>query len=79
MTFSKMAVNTFLLLLILPAFTTCNHEIKTAESITQFKLNVGYTVSAIGKNIRYIFQDTQNNIWFASDDEGVFRYTGRYR
>ncbi len=36
----------------------------------------GDTVSGLGRNIWYIFQDHNNNYWFGSDGEGLYRYDG---
>lgn len=37
----------------------------------------GDTVPEIGRNIRSIVQDHSGNIWFGSDEEGVYRYDGK--
>lgn len=38
---------------------------------------IGDTVNEIGKNIRCILQDSNNNFWFATDGKGVFEYDGK--
>src|SRR5690606_7038568 len=35
------------------------------------------TVSELGKNIGCIYQDKNDNYWFASNGEGVYRYDGK--
>lgn len=38
---------------------------------------IGDTVSAVGEEIRCIFQDSKNNYWFATNGAGVFKYDGK--
>lgn len=38
--------------------------------------SIGTPVSALGKDIDCIMQDQQNNYWFASNGDGVYRYDG---
>jgi ligand-binding sensor domain-containing protein len=75
-----MKLNTILPLTILTIFASCNVRDQTssenkAEETAQ--VNVGDIVSGIGKNIHHIFQDNQNNLWFASDGEGLYKYDGK--
>ncbi len=67
------------LLIHLTVFISCNAQTqKPAENKAgkSALLNIGETVSALGKNIDCIFQDRNNNYWFASNAEGVYRYDG---
>lgn len=67
-----------LLFSILTAFTSCNRQTqKTSENKIQPAITIGDTVSKMGNNIRCIFQDNNNNLWFASDGEGLFKYDGK--
>ena len=73
-----MILNSLILSVILTVFTFCNgQDKKSPENKSQIRVTIGDTVSKIGRNIRYIFQDNQNNFWFASDGEGLFRYDGK--
>lgn len=38
---------------------------------------IGQPVKELGNNLWYIFQDTQNNYWFSSNGNGVYRYDGK--
>jgi ligand-binding sensor domain-containing protein len=40
-------------------------------------MNSGDTVSEVSGEIRGIFQDSKNNLWFASNGDGVFKYDGK--
>jgi len=42
-----------------------------------FTFVLGDTAADIGKNIDCIFQDKDNNYWFASNGEGAYRYDGK--
>lgn len=73
-----MALNSITLFFVLTTFVSCNGQNqKVSEHQTQQAITIGDTVSMIGKNIRCIFQDNQNNFWFASDGEGLFKYDGK--
>lgn len=37
----------------------------------------GDTVSKLGDHLWYVFQDKEDNYWFGSNGEGVYRYDGR--
>ena len=73
-----MVRNTILSLSILAIFSSCNAQTPTAapERSTQAVL-IGDTVSAIGKNIDFIFQDKNDHYWFATNGEGAYRYDGK--
>jgi ligand-binding sensor domain-containing protein len=74
----KMALNPIILFSVLTIFTSRNgQDKKTMENKSQVPVTVGDIVSKIGKNIRFIFQDNQNNFLFASDGEGLYRYDGK--
>ncbi len=80
MNFVKTTLNTIMLFSILTVFSFCNgqnkksFETKTEQAIT---MNIGDTVSNIGKNIDCILQDKNGNYWFASNGEGVYRYDSK--
>ncbi len=70
----------YALLFILIYFTSCSGQNeKSVESKFKQSTNTitGDTVSAIGNDIRCIFQDAENNFWFATDGEGVFKCDGK--
>lgn len=69
----------FIILLIVAAFYACNgqtQKLPFGESPQSTK-RLGDTVTKLGKNIDCIFQDKDNNYWFASNGEGVYRYDGK--
>ncbi|MCU0348645.1 MAG: hypothetical protein MUC59_17030 [Saprospiraceae bacterium] len=39
--------------------------------------SIGDTVAEINGEIRGIFQDSKNNLWFASNGDGVYKYDGK--
>ncbi|MBL7976682.1 MAG: hypothetical protein JNJ85_17335 [Candidatus Kapabacteria bacterium] len=49
---------------------TTAHNLKTP-------MHSGKVVPKLGKELDCIFQDRNNNYWFASNSEGVFRYDGK--
>lgn len=68
------------LLFILPFAISCvGQSQKSVENKFEqtTRIIAGDTVSEIGSNIRWIFQDSKNNFWFAADGEGVFKYDGK--
>ncbi len=80
MTFIKMISKPILFFSILTVLASCNaQDRKSADTKNEHTaaINMGDTVSEIGKNIRCIFQDSKNNFWFATDGEGVFKYDGK--
>lgn len=78
MTLLKLTLYSIILFIILSVYSAYKGEAKKAlENKSQLTASFGDTVSEIGKNIRCIFQDSQNNFWFASDGEGVYRYDGK--
>lgn len=75
-----MTIDTFILCAVLLFCSSCKgQEQKTAviQMATQTQLLVGDTVSRIEGEIRGITQDSKNNLWFASNGSGVFRYDGK--
>lgn len=40
-------------------------------------LTIGETVNKLGNNIMSIYQDTKNNYWFGSWEDGLYRYDGK--
>lgn len=73
-------MNILFILGFLTTFVSCSgqsqkaSENKTPQSLT---VNIGDTVSDLGKNIDCIFQDKNDNYWFASNGDGVYRYDGK--
>jgi len=61
--------------------TSCNGQ--NASSVSNSTRNeqdssiaIGDTVSELDKSILIVFQDKNNNYWFGSDGQGVYRYDG---
>jgi ligand-binding sensor domain-containing protein len=76
----KTTLNAILFLVSVTIFTSCSGQTqKPVENTAQPTGNTlaGDTVTAIGGQIRCIFQDSKKNIWFATNGEGVFKYNGK--
>ena len=72
-----MTVNTLIFLGTLTIFTSCNRQgqkIFNKDTEITAKLLVGDTVANIDGEIRGIVQDSKNNLWFASNENGVYKY-----
>lgn len=65
---------------IFTVFTSCNGQTqKSVDSKFEWPVNtmIGDTIAEIGSEIRCIFQDSKNNLWFATNGDGVFQYDGK--
>lgn len=70
---TTMKLRAFVLLCLFVAMASCH-----AQSANQsFDAALGDTVSALARNTWIIFQDKNNNYWFGSDSQGVFRFDGK--
>lgn len=72
----KTTAITILLLTIFTVFTACNGQNQKSTTV-QLPAGLGDTVSELGKNIDCIYQDKNNNYWFASNGNGVYHYNGK--
>lgn len=75
-----MKLYTLLLLSILTVFTSCNGQNQKTVDINSEQTNkttIGDTVSELDKTIFVVFQANNNDYWFGSDGQGVFRYDGK--
>lgn len=54
-----------------------DQNLQEGRPVQDLIVNIGDTVSGIGKNIDCILQDQNGNYWFASNGEGVYRYDGK--
>ncbi|RYZ53609.1 MAG: hypothetical protein EOP49_07005 [Sphingobacteriales bacterium] len=74
------ATNTMSFITGLTCFTftvaSCQAQTSTEAVNKPMPVAIGDTVSALGKNIWIIFQGKNNNYWFGSDGQGIFRYDG---
>jgi ligand-binding sensor domain-containing protein len=59
------------LLSLVTILTSCHGQVK------QNNANIGHTVSALSKSILVIFQASNNDYWFGSDVDGLYRYNGK--
>lgn len=76
----KMTLNTILLFSILTIFTSCNGQ--NASQVNNINdhdsfIAKGDTVKELSNSLWIIFQDKNNNYWFGSDGQGVYRYDGK--
>ena len=70
-------MNIVLLFCTLITFISCNGQSQKFSENNLEKsivISVGDTVSILGKNIDFIFQDQLKNYWFATNGNGVYRY-----
>lgn len=80
MTIMKLTLKTLLLFSISIIFSSCSGQSQEfVESKFEQTINSieGDTVSEITGEIRCIYQDSKNNLWFASNGEGVYKYDGK--
>lgn len=74
---SIIVANTLIFLWSLIISISCyGQERKAANDEVEAKWLVGDTVITIEGEIRGIIQDAKNNLWFASNGNGVFKYDG---
>src|SRR6185437_1871404 len=83
-TILQLSINAFILLII---FTSCkgqpnnakNNVVKqsTNQNETQVFGFLAKKTDDFGKDIRYVFQDKNDNYWFAAYGEGVYYYDGK--
>ena len=75
-----MTLRTILFFSILTILTSCNGQTKykasNADDLSQ-NIAQGDTVNKLGDHLWYVFQDKNNNYWFGSNGEGVYRYDGK--
>ncbi|MCE3225878.1 MAG: hypothetical protein K0S32_429 [Bacteroidetes bacterium] len=62
--------------LVIFLLAACNEKNQSSGQQISKPLS-GDTVFEIGNEIRCIFQDSKNNLWFATNGEGAFRYDGK--
>ncbi len=75
-----MKLTTFIFFSILNILTSCNGQTKNnASSADLLSENIahGDTVNKLGDHLWYVFQDKNDNYWFGSNGEGVYRYDGK--
>jgi ligand-binding sensor domain-containing protein len=77
-----MKLNALLFLSIATAFTSCNGQNTPKVAVTTSNdhhslIATGDQVSVLDKSIWIVFQDGNDNYWFGSDGQGVFRYDGK--
>ncbi len=74
-----MKLNTLLILSILTSLTSCNGQPSSPtadKALTHHNatIAIGDTVSQLDTSIWVVFHDSNNNYWFGSDGQGVYRY-----
>lgn len=71
-----MKLHAFILLSMFVTPASCKAQPSTQSASKPLAIAIGDTVSALAKNIWIVFHDKNNNYWFGSDGQGVFRYDG---
>ncbi|MBK6390752.1 MAG: hypothetical protein KA109_11670 [Saprospiraceae bacterium] len=61
-------------LTILTLLTSCNGQATTQSEISTNSISIGDTVNELGKEITLVYQDKKDNYWFASKNDGVYKY-----
>lgn len=72
-----MNLNFYILISILTVLTSCNgqtNEFKNNSRELNKPLAVFDTVSELSNNIMVIYQDKENNYWFGSWQDGLYKY-----
>lgn len=72
-----MKTPTTLLLLALLSFFGCNVQSTAPKAETASNIMIGDTVSTMSNNIMVVFQDRQNNYWFGSWEDGLYKWDGK--
>jgi len=75
-----MNLNFYILISILTVLTSCNgqtNEFKNNSRELNKPLAVFDTVSELSNNIMVIYQDKENNYWFGSWQDGLYKYDGK--
>lgn len=65
-----MKLNIFLSLSILTTLISCSGHNSSRTIDKPTSLTIGDTVNKLGNNIMSIYQDTKNNYWFGSWEDG---------
>ncbi len=68
-------MNPFLLLILTLITVACSGQ-HTPTTTIETQL-AGDTVSEAGGNIRCVLQDSRNNLWIATNGQGIYKYDGR--
>src|SRR5436190_15084455 len=66
----------FIFLLLVASCSAKHPELKNGEIVKPSESVFGDTVHTVNGEIRCIFQDSKNHIWFASNGDGVYKYDG---
>lgn len=75
-----MKLKTLLFFSILTILISCNGQTKNNASkveVLNKHIAQGDTVNKLGEHLWYVFQDKNNNYWFGSNGEGVYRFDGK--
>ena len=59
---------------ILTLLTSCNGQTTTQSENSANSTSIGDTVNELGKDIALVYQDKMDNYWFASKNDGVYKY-----
>jgi hypothetical protein len=65
---------TIFFLIILTVLTSCNGQTTAQSENSANSPSIGDTVNELGKDVALVYQDKKNNYWFASKDDGVYKY-----
>ena len=64
---------------ILTLLTPCFGQIIDSSNVEVLSKHIvqGDTVKKLSDHLWYVFQDKQNNYWYSSNGDGVYRYDGK--
>jgi hypothetical protein len=74
-----MKLNILILLFFISIFCSCagKDSTKSESKADSENTEIGDSVQKLGNQIWYIHQDKQNNYWFSSNGQGIYKYDGK--
>ena len=75
-------LNTVIFFSLMALFSSCkgqneSNNLKDKSGNLNSTLRIGEVVSEMGSSLTIIYQDNQNNFWFGSKEQGVYKYDGK--
>ena len=59
---------------ILTLLTSCKGQTTTQSENAANSMSIGDTINELGKDIELVYQDKNDNYWFACKNDGVYKY-----
>lgn len=64
------------LFLLFISYTYLNAQLSSVTDFTIPTLAIGDTIKELGKDVQFVFQDSRQNYWYGTKDNGVYRMNG---